>query len=469
MKSLIFLVIINLFFSSLFAQFGTLDTSFGKAGKVITGNANGKLSAAAILPDGRIVAAGSIVDSLAIVCYLTNGNIDSSFGNNGYFKLSYETSDYWGDTKTLIIQPDGKILFGGYWGTVAATNLILARLNSNGTLDNGFGSSGIVKANYNNTGITSIALQNDKKIVVGATVGLYMYVLRFLPDGIIDASFGNNGITSSFFAGNAEGLYVTVQADGKITGAHTNYGDIGLVRYKTEGTFDSTFGVNGRSIVDMSGADDRAYSILLQPDQKIIVAGGFNYDFYNTNFGVARFKTDGTLDSSFGSYGITSIDFSGSVDVAFTAALQPDGKIITGGFINNHFGLARYKNNGTPDSSFGTNGHLTTDFGSVPEAVYSVFLQRDGKMVAAGSGGYITHYLLGRYNSDIIKNIKSGLWSDPATWSNNTIPDETSVIELDFGVIVDINAKCKSLKTNSHIVTVNQNVNLIINGYQNNQ
>lgn len=464
MKLLIFLVIINLYISSLYAQSATLDTSFGKAGKVIPENSNGKLSAAAILPDGRIVTAGSIVDSLAIACYLRNGNIDSSFGDNGYFKLRYETSGYWGEAKTLIIQPDGKILFGGYWGTVAATNLILVRLNSNGTPDNSFGSSGIIKANYNNTAITSIALQNDKKIVVGATVGLYMYVLRFLPDGIIDASFGNNGITSSFFAGNAEGLYVTVQTDGKIVGAHTNYGDIGLVRYKTEGTFDSTFGVNGRSIVDMSGADDRAYSILLQPDQKIIVAGGFNYDFYNTNFGVARFKTNGTLDSSFGNYGITSVDFSGSVDVAFTSALQPDGKIIAGGFINDHFGLARYKSNGTPDTSFGTNGHLTTDFGSVSEAAYSVFLQQDGKMVAAGSDGYLTHYLLARYNSDVITNIKSGLWSDPATWSSNTIPDETSAIELDFNVIVDINAKCKSLKTNNHVVTVNQNVNLFVYG-----
>jgi uncharacterized delta-60 repeat protein len=464
MKLSILFVIINLFVSSLFAQFGTLDTSFGKAGKVITENSNGKLSAAAILPDGRIVTVGSIVDSLAIICYLANGNIDSSFGENGFLKLSYETSGYWGEAKALIIQPDGKILFGGYWGTVAATNLILVRLNSNGTLDNSFGSSGIVKANYNNAAITSIALQNDKKIVVGATMGLYMYVLRFLPDGIIDASFGNSGITPSFFAGNAEGLYVTVQTDGKIIGTHTNYGDIGLVRYKTEGTFDSTFGVNGRSIVDMSGVDDRAYSILLQPDQKIIVAGGFNYDFYNTNFGVARFKTDGTLDSSFGSSGITSVDFSGSVDVAFAAALQPGGKIIAGGFINDHFGLARYKNNGTPDSSFGINGHLITDFGSVSEAVYSVFLQQDGKTVAAGSDGYLTHYLLARYNNDVITNIKSGLWSDPAIWSNNIVPDETTKIELGFDVIIDINAKCKSLKTNNHIVTVNQNVNLFVYG-----
>jgi len=156
------------------------------------------------------------------------------------------------------------------------------------------------------------------------------------------------------------------------------------------GSLDRLFAVGGKATVDFGG-DDSGYALALQRDGKIVLAGWTTegrrqgYDF-----GLARLKSNGGLDPSFGSRGKTTVDFGGR-DSAWAVALQPDGKIVvvggtTNGRRHDDFAVARLKPNGALDASFGVGGKVTVDFGSYENAA-AVTVQPDGKIVVAGSGG----------------------------------------------------------------------------------
>ena len=157
--------------------------------------------------------------------------------------------------------------------------------------------------------------------------------------------------------------------------------------YTTTGALDNTFGTNGLVSTAIGSVYDRIYSIALQSDGKI-VAGGLNYNGSNNDFALARYKTTGMIDSSFGTNGIVTTAIGSVNDQIKSIALQSDGKIIAGGLSNigsNYdFALARYKTNGIIDSTFGTNGIVITAVGSVDDIIYSIALQSDGKIVAGG-------------------------------------------------------------------------------------
>jgi uncharacterized delta-60 repeat protein len=156
------------------------------------------------------------------------------------------------------------------------------------------------------------------------------------------------------------------------------------------GSLDRLFAVGGKATVDFGG-DDSGYALALQRDGKIVLAGWTTegrrqgYDF-----GLARLKSNGGLDPSFGSRGKTTVDFGGR-DSAWAVALQPDGKIVvvggtTNGRRHDDFAVARLKPNGALDASFGVGGKVTVYFGSYENAA-AVTVQPDGKIVVAGSGG----------------------------------------------------------------------------------
>src|SRR3990172_6011894 len=171
------------------------------------------------------------------------------------------------------------------------------------------------------------------------------------------------------------------------------------------GSPDPTFGVNGIVTTDFdNGSNDVGNAIALQPDGKIVVAG---YGGQFIGFTLARYNSDGSLDTTFDGDGKVAADFGSPYKAGLAAlALQPDGKIIVAGQSsngsNNDFTLVRYNNDGSPDVSFGANGKVTTDFGNSDDFCYAVALQPDGKIVMAGrsSNGNDFDFALARYNSD---------------------------------------------------------------------
>jgi uncharacterized delta-60 repeat protein len=242
-------------------------------------------------------------------------------------------------------------------------------------------------------------------------------------DGDLDPAFGSAGKVMTDFANSTDiANAVALQADGKIVVVGTTYinndysgEDFAIARYNPNGTLDATFGTNGKVTTDFPGLAAVASAVVVQPDGKILVAGGAFPQFtFAGDFKVARYNPNGSLDTTFGSGGIVTTSFPGQGSYAFSLALQPDGKIIAAGtdFVNfssddssnTDFALARYRPDGTPDSTFGSGGQITTDFDGFNDDVFSVLVQPDGKIVAVGSAKNPVNY----YDFALVRYLATG-------------------------------------------------------------
>ena len=345
----------------------------------------------------------------------TPGSLDTTFGTNGLVSTNiYGDSEF---ASSVIVQPNGKIILVGKAENSNLINVFaLVRYNQNGTLDDSFGSNGKVLTDLtgDNSYCESVALQSDGKIiVVGSTTINYNYdfaLARYNENGTLDASFGTGGIvTTDFILNNPDTAYsVAIQSDGKIVLAGSTSSDgiitqFAMARYNSTGFLDGSFGSGGKVITDFSGNNSAAYSIALQNDGKIVL-GGTSFVGNYMNFALARYNTTGAIDESFGSGGKVITDFSGKDDIGYSIAIQNDGKIVVGGTarvgLNDNFALARYNSNGTLDASFGTGGKVTTDFLSSSDEGKSILIQPDGKIILGGKtvDNLTNKFALVRYN-----------------------------------------------------------------------
>ena len=206
--------------------------------------------------------------------------------------------------------------------------------------------------------------------------------------GDLDPAFNAGGTVTTDFAGAGDAAAgVAIQPDGRIVVAGGSGTDFGLIRYRPDGTLDQDFGTDGRVSTDFAAGIDTAQAIALQPDGKIIAAGTA-YEAGNDNFAVARYLPDGSLDTSFDTDGKVSTDFTGGADGANSVAIQPDGKIIAAGAASvgtgADFGVTRYHANGSLDRTFGSGGRVSTDIRTAFSEAFGVSIQRDGKIVAVG-------------------------------------------------------------------------------------
>jgi uncharacterized delta-60 repeat protein len=240
--------------------------------------------------------------------------------------------------------------------------------------------------------------------------------------GDLDPSFGVGGKVFTTFPAAGEANSLALQTDGKIVAAgymteeaadETYLQSVAVVRYNPDGSLDSGFGTGGRVSTRFSGNPAQAYSLAVQPDGKIVVAGAARStaDVQSLDFALARYNSDGSLDSSFGNGGQVTTDFFGFYDQADAVAIQPDGRIVAAGsaqknlsFDSADFALARYNADGSLDSSFGVNGEVTTDLFGANDRARALVFQPDGRIVLAGSGDHptpaSTDFALVRYNAD---------------------------------------------------------------------
>ena len=241
-------------------------------------------------------------------------------------------------------------------------------------------------------------------LVLGA---LWAPAARAAEPGQLDLSFSQNGrvetsFSSSGTASHLGGKAVAVQADGKIVAAGTwqqdGDSDIAVARYNTNGTLDTSFAGDGRLTTNFDGHSyDYANAVAVQPDGKIVVAGSSDGDF-----AAARYNTNGSLDTSFSNDGRFKTGYADGVELATAVALQPDGKIVIAGWTDLNgsfdFAIARIDTGGTLDSPFSIR---LTGFGS-DEVAYAVAIQPDGKIVVAGESHEddgIFEFALARYTA----------------------------------------------------------------------
>jgi uncharacterized delta-60 repeat protein len=231
------------------------------------------------------------------------------------------------------------------------------------------------------------------------------------PPGDLDTTFDGDGkVTTDFAASIDQGFAVALQADGKIVAAGvavvSGMEDFALARYNTNGSLDPTFDGDGKVTTDFAGDFDQAFGLAIQADGKI-VAGG-RADVSGTfDFALARYNTDGSLDTGFDGDGKVTTDFvSGSFDQAFGLAIQGDGKIVAAGLASvsgaAQFSLARYNTDGSLDATFDTDGKVTTDFAGDSDQAFGLAIQADGKSVAVGAAvvSGTVDFALARYNTD---------------------------------------------------------------------
>jgi uncharacterized delta-60 repeat protein len=388
---------------------GTLDASFGSDGMVTTnpGSEYYYAYAMAIQSDGKIVAAGQATNDFILARYNSDGTLDVSFGSDGIVMTDFRGGV--DEAFAVAIQNDGKIVAAGS----VQIGFALARYNSNGTLDTSFGDGGKVTTGFGgwNDYASAVAIQSDGKIVAAGQAEVYGFALaRYNSDGTLDASFGNGGKVTTGFESVDSGAYaVAIQSDGKIVAAgHAQIAgpwDFALARYNSDGTLDATFGNGGKVTTDFEGWYDIAYSVAVQSDGKIVAAGIESVEGNWEDFALARYNSDGTLDASFGDRGMVTTRFGDKNDYAYSVAIQSDGKIVAAGYArvgtDEDFALARYNDDGTLDASFGNGGQVMTGLGSSDDYAYAMALDGHGKIVAAGGasrGGNWEDFALTRYD-----------------------------------------------------------------------
>lgn len=281
--------------------------------------------------------------------------------------------------------------------------------SDSGWLDRGFGRGGLVRTTFvGNDRPAAVAVQHNGRIVVAGTafetpLQWDFAIARYLPNGSLDRSFGTDGKVRVDIGGQTpdRATALALQPDGQIvvagwsgSPAHVSDSDLALVRLERDGDLDPTFGVGGRAVTDV-GRPAAADALALQPDGKLVVAGSRLSPSNASNFLVVRYHTDGKIDRSFGGTGWVATNLPSVMEFAHAVVVQPDGAIVAGGQAGStgevgvsifDFALVRHRSDGTVDSTFGGGGHVLVDFGPT-DSVEDLALQRDGKIVAAGTAG----------------------------------------------------------------------------------
>jgi uncharacterized delta-60 repeat protein len=396
---------------------GDLDPTFGTGGMVMTdlNHSTDIANAVAIQPDGKLVVVGQTYkqndfsgEDFVATRYNPDGTLDTTFGRGG--KVRTDFPGLAAVPSSVVIQPDGKIVVAGgaFPLFTFLGNFELVRYNPNGSLDRSFGNGGIVTTNFPEGSYAfAVALQADGKIIATGTVFVDFIpgessntdfaLARYNPDGTPDATFGNGGqVSTDFFGLEDDAFSVLIQSDGKIiaVGSANNpatYYDFAAVRYLSNGTIDTTFGVGGKVSTDFGAQNfDRAHSAALQSDGRIVAAGfAISQNGGVQNFAVARYTSNGVLDTTFSGDGKTQIDFGSCCQSAYQVLLQSNGKIVTVGYANTEssdsdFLVARLNPRGSLDATFGVGGKVRTSFGDLNGGANGAALQSDGKIVAVG-------------------------------------------------------------------------------------
>lgn len=349
---------------------------------------------------------------------MSAGDLDPSFGNNGRVQsaaLGFTPAD-------VAVQGDGKLIAVGE----KDNHFAVARLNANGSLDTTFADGvGIAKANFGgNRGDAAfaVAIQSDGKIVVAGVkrsvsdlaFGAHnqMAVVRLLANGRRDLSFDTDGQAIVDIGwGDSEARDVAIQSDGKIVLAGTSFAgapwesnDLALARLNPNGSHDLAFGqiiptttMHAGYVTTGLGKHERGFALAIAGDGKIVLGGESSSEQWGgggatAKFALARYKPDGSLDSTFDHDGKLTTDFPGGARIG-ALAIQNDGKLIAGGSSNYRLALARFDKNGSLDGSFGNGmGKFVSE---VANSASAVIVTREGIMTAGKSNGDVA---LARFN-----------------------------------------------------------------------
>ena len=379
---------------------GALDTTFGSGGKqtVDFGNTYDRVYGVAVDSADRVLLGGHSNQGtptgydFAVARLTTSGALDTSFSSDG--KQTVDFGNTYDRACGVAVDGANHVLLGGYssQGSPTYNDFAVARLTSTGVLDSAFGSSGKRTIDFGNTSDIGygVAVDASGRVLVGGysdqpTTRRDFAVARLTTLGTLDTDFNGNGkvITDICVESGDYGRdVIAYQDDGKLVVVGTTYNGSVVVRYNADGTLDTTFGSDGKVVIaDLGGA----HSVAVDDADRILVAGSSAGDF-----AVVRLTESGSLDTAFGDAGKQTIDFGGTPDQAFSVAVDNAGRVMVGGHsvqsgTGNDFAVARLTGSGAIDTTFGSGGKQTIDFGNTSDDLRSVAVDSAGRILLGGS------------------------------------------------------------------------------------
>ena len=371
-----------------------------------------------------ILGLAVLISSFNSVSAQHAGDLDLTFNGTGYFRY-----DFYGNTDVIndiAVQTDRKTVSVGVAFTAAwNVDLKVIRLNEDGTLDATFGDAGVVT--YAPDGMTyyeahamAVTMLTDGKILVAGGVltqggNLNVLLIKLNADGSFDDTFGINGISQTALVnGNSIAYDVAIEQDGKILIAgQSDNADFRhaptVARFNSDGSLDLTFATDGFTQLQVASSDNEYSSICLQSDGKIVVSGHFASSSWVYVTLIARYNTDGSLDSTFGTNGTAMVNLNDFDDEFFGMGINSNNEIIVGGFTigmtSYDMVLMKYDQAGTLVTSFGDNGKVVYNPNNTTYNVtHDLVIQADDKIVAVGSSGDAApnnnDWIILRFNDD---------------------------------------------------------------------
>lgn len=356
---------------------GTLDAGFGGNGLVRTdfaGQYDYGSAPPVILADGKILLGGSatlnVADGtdFALVRYNADGSLDTTFGQGGKLTIDFQHGS--DRINKILVQPDGRIVAVGSAydasPTLKSMEIAMVRLMPDGSLDASFGNGGKAISTLTSTGageIEDAVLMTDGRLVVTGEMGSGTFMARFSSTGALDSNFpGSVGVNTNMLnsyrlaLGPNGSIYVIGSRD--VTVPNIEWV---IAKYGSDGLLDPTFGTNGETLMDFSATADIPMDITVLGNGSVLVAGYADSEAYSGRYNMAMVKLTpaGQLDTAFGSGGRLVYDLSGSHDIAYGMEVAPDGRILLSGAIYNQdtasyeAAAGRLLPNGDPDTSFG--------------------------------------------------------------------------------------------------------------------
>jgi uncharacterized delta-60 repeat protein len=384
MKKLLLLIIfISL---NVFSQNINLDSSFGTNGISVLDRINTVGSTMELQTDGKILVSGFIESTTTtfIARLNTDGTLDTSFGNNGYFEISGES---------LFLDPinilsDNKVLVG-----LNSPDKII-KLNSNGALDTSFGTNGETDLSSLTSDFRSILVESDNSILA---IG-FNHIIKLLPNGTIDTSYGTNGklvtpISNSIYSEDNNILSIISAGTG-------GSGMYKLIKKDANGNLITTFGTNGEVDITDLDNEDSGFGLFIDNNGKIIVIAS-----RETQLRVTRYLANGQIDSSFAQNG-NLIDNNNPPRLL---DFKSNGnKLLFSGVTNTtqsplNLYISQYNEDGTIDTSFNTNGIFIENTNTAEEFSDNIYLLNNGKIIV--SGAYFNEsekYFVARYSTSTL-------------------------------------------------------------------
>ncbi len=408
------------YFSATAQNPGSPDLSFGAGGKIKYdfGLESLRIHHMVMGQDGSLILTGQAQqtagssEDIFVAVMKSDGTPNLSFNQTGYILSDIFNAEDAG--KQVALQPDGKILVVGWAHNGSNFDIVLVRYLNDGSPDPGFGNNGKVIRNLGSTDFgMAIQILKDNKIVLvcrkynGSNSDIAL--LRFLPDGTPDVSFGNNGVATSDITGNHEYPYDSeLLADGSIVVAgdaeKEGFSVFFAAKFDTSGNLQSDFGSQGYITHQIGSGNNGVLSLCVQEDQKLIL-GGYAYSGSETKFALLRANADGSIDQTFGQGGAVISDITSGNAYIQDVLSQSDGSIIVCGVANGSttnadFIVMRLLNSGNIDPNFGLQGLASTDFSNGLDMASAILRVSDQKLMVAGYNA-TGELLLAKYHNNV--------------------------------------------------------------------